>query len=208
MAADQVYSYPTHTRASHPGWYSRVTYLHTYPEVFPTWNGSRVYNMLTEQFDTSTNKKGNVQWPENYWSPGMQSRIKGCFLHSGSRDSRFNIEFGIADEDNSFTVLPNDGNVHLMENPNTNIPVFFELNIYVSNVSGDRIGTFSCNGYYQYEDVSSKSGGYNNSTHFVPIYGSDAELKTTQTTYPILYIDKTNRSSITLLNLTIEELGG
>jgi hypothetical protein len=73
----QLNSYPTHTRTSHPGWYSRLTYLHSYPEVFATWDGvnEEYYDMFADQFSASTVRKGNYQWPIGYWKPGVHQRM-------------------------------------------------------------------------------------------------------------------------------------
>lgn len=212
-AIPSLNSYPTHTRSSHPGWYSRLTYLHSFPEVFNTWDSENgvYYDMFVDQFSTASSFKGNYIWPEFYWKTGMHQRIKGAFEIASDVDTEFNMTVGIKnDKGNILSSTQNSGTGnHLFESNAKNCLVNFEWNICAGPISALSPTNMwmSVYGFYHYEDSS--IGGYNRNYHHIPFNSAnDAYNCIEVTTWPYMLIEPENNQSITLYNLTIEELGG
>jgi len=206
-------SYPTHTRSSHPGWYSRLTYLQTFPETFATYDGVAevYYDMFAERFSTSTQYKGNYQWPAGYWKPGMHQRIKGAFVINSVPDNKFDMTFGIRnDRDNILSQQQNNGvNSHSFESDGVDCLVNFEWNICAGptfDSDPTRLNYMSIYGFYHYEDSLS---GYNRRYHHIPFYTAIEAYRCNDTvTWPYMQIRPEGLQSIQLYNITIEELGG
>jgi hypothetical protein len=211
-ATPPLNSYPTHTRTSHPGWYSRLTYLHSYPETFNTWDSvNEVWNdMFQEQFSTASSFKGNYEWPAGYWKTGMHQRIKGAFQIVSEVDAKFDMTVGIANA--SGTILSadqNNGTSHIFQINGMTCLVNFEWNICggpLVTADPGRSMWMSVYGFYHYED---SLGDANSNYHHIPFYtASDSYRSIDRVTWPYMLIKPENEASITLLNLTIEELGG
>ena len=206
-------SYPTHTRSSHPGWYSRLTYLHSYPESFDTYDSEVTddyYDMFADQFSTASSFKGNYEWPEFYWKPGMHQRIKGAFLITTEGDTNFNMTVGIKNgRGNILSVNQNNGPDHVFETNGITCLVNFEWNICAGPLDAadpERRMWMSVYGFYHYED---SLGDVNSKYHHIPFYtDTDSYRCIDELTWPYMLIKPENQASITLLNLTIEELGG
>jgi hypothetical protein len=213
MAIPPLNSYPTHTRSSHPGWYSRLTYLHSVPEVFNTYDSVNAvyYDMFVDQFSTADSSKGNYEWPPFYWKTGMHQRIKGAFQIVSEVDTYFNMTAGIKnDRGNILSSTQNsDGADHVFETDSVTCLVNFEWNICAGPVvtaDPTRRMYMSVHGFYHYEDGLS---GYNRKYHHIPFNNAtDSYRCIDDPTWPYMLIKPENQSTITLLNLTIEELGG
>jgi hypothetical protein len=211
-AIPSLNSYPTHTRSSHPGWYSRLTYLHSYPVEFATWDSvnSVYYDMFVDQFSTTSGSKGNYIWPSGYWKTGMHQRIKGAFQIVSEVDTDLNMTVGIKnDKGTILSVNQNNGEKHVFQTDGITCLVNFEWNIcagpLVTAYPEERM-RMSVYGFYHYED---SLGGANSNYHHIPFYtASDSYQCIDVETWPYMLIKPENEASITLYNLTIEELGG
>jgi hypothetical protein len=211
MPAPQLNSYPTHTRTSHPGWYSRLTYLHSYPEVFNTWDdvNGEYYDMFADQFSKSTVRKGNYQWPAGYWKPGVHQRIKGAFEIASDED-KFDMTVGIANPGPGIlSAEQNNGTSHAFQTDGFTCLVHFEWNICSgppAPVDGSRYNYITIYGFYHYEDSESDS---NSKYHHIPFRNKTESYRCNDTvTWPYMLIQPAGRQEIKLYNLTIEELGG
>jgi hypothetical protein len=211
MPLPQLNSYPTHTRSSHPGWYSRLTYLHSVPEVFATWDSvnEEYYDMFADQFSASTVRKGNYQWPAGYWKPGVHQRIKGAFEIVSDED-KFEMTVGIKnDRPDILSAEQNNGTSHVFQTDGFTCLVHFEWNICSGPPTpGDELrrNYITIYGFYHYED---SEGDANSRYHHIPFRTSLDSYRCNDTvTWPYMLIRPTGNQSITLYNLTIEELGG
>lgn len=212
-APPSLNSYPTHTRSSHPGWYSRLTYLHSYPESFDTYDSEITddyYDMFADQFSTASSFKGNYEWPSGYWKTGMHQRIKGAFQITSEADTDLNMTIGIKnDRGNILSVNQNNGEKHVFQTNGITCLVNFEWNICggpVVTADPERSMWMSVYGFYHYED---SLGNANSNYHHIPFNIADESFRCIDNpTWPYMLIQPENQSTITLLNLTIEELGG
>jgi hypothetical protein len=213
MPAPQLNSYPTHTRTSHPGWYSRLTYLHSFPQNFDTWNSAAEdwYDMFDDKFSTSTLSKGNYLWPAGYWKPGVHQRIKGAFQIISDENAEFNMTVGITNGSSTLSAAQNYGNdVHLFESDLIDCLVHFEWNICSGppnpDVDPGRYNFMTVHGFYHYAHQISN---YNAKYRHIPFRTYEESYRCNDVvTWPYMLIKPESHRSITLLNLTIEELGG